>query len=154
MSEIFTKTVYVGWGDLDSNAHMKNTAYLDKAVDVRMMYFQEQGFGAREFERLRVGPVVMRDEVEYYRELRLLEQVQITLLLAGMSQNATRFRLRNEFFRDDGQLAARVTSTGGWLDLSERKLVIPPAPLVAALSNLARSPDYELLPSSLKGEKS
>ncbi|HKZ81515.1 MAG TPA: thioesterase family protein [Pyrinomonadaceae bacterium] len=154
MSEVFTKTVYVGWGDLDSNAHMKNTAYLDKAVDVRMMYFQEQGFSVREFERLRLGPVVMRDEVEYYRELRLLEQVQITLKLAGMSENATRFRMQNEFFREDGQMAARVTSTGGWLDLSSRKLVVPPAPLVAAMNNLAHSADYELLPSSLKGEKS
>lgn len=57
MSEVFAKTLYVGWGGLDSNAHMKNTAYLDKAVDVRMMYFQEQGFSAREFARLRLGPV-------------------------------------------------------------------------------------------------
>ena len=154
MSEVYTKTVYVGWGDLDSNAHMKNTAYLDKAVDVRMMYFQDQGFSVREFEWLRLGPVVMRDEVEYYRELRLLEPVQITLKLAGMSENATRFRMQNEFFREDGQLAARVTSTGGWLDLSSRKLVVPPAPLVAAMNHLARSTDYELLPSSLKGDKS
>ena len=49
MMEIFSKTFHVGWGDLDSNAHMKNTAYLDKAVDVRMMFFQEHGFTMHEF---------------------------------------------------------------------------------------------------------
>jgi acyl-CoA thioester hydrolase len=153
MSAVFSKTVYVGWADLDSNAHMKNTAYLDKAVDVRMMYFQERGFSVQEFERLRLGPVVMRDEVEYYRELRLLELVRITLKLAGMSEDATRFRLENDFNREDGGRVARVRSTGGWLDLSARKLVVPPVALVAALNELARSPDYEVLPSSLKGDK-
>jgi len=72
MPEIFEKTFHVSWGDLDSNAHMKNTAYLDKAVDVRMMYFESQGFSVREFERLHLGPVVKTDEIEYFRELRLL----------------------------------------------------------------------------------
>lgn len=59
--------------------HMRNTAYLDIAAAVRMMYFQEQGFTMREFESLRVGPVIMRDELDYLRELRLLESVKVTL---------------------------------------------------------------------------
>ena len=37
----FSKTLYVGWGDLDANGHMRNTAYLDKAADVRMYYFAD-----------------------------------------------------------------------------------------------------------------
>lgn len=32
----FSKTLYVGWGDLDANGPQGNTAYLDKAADVRM----------------------------------------------------------------------------------------------------------------------
>ena len=150
MQEIFARTMYVGWGDLDSNAHMANTAYLDKAVDVRMMFFQTHGFTMREFERLRLGPVVLRDEVDYLRELRLLEPIKITLLLAGMSDDATRFRLRNEFYREDGKLIARLTSTGGWLDLTTRKLIAPPENLIETLRKLARSDDFEQLPSSLK----
>jgi acyl-CoA thioester hydrolase len=31
-----------GWGDMDFNAHMKNTAFLDKSADVRMMFFSER----------------------------------------------------------------------------------------------------------------
>lgn len=139
---MFTRTFHVGWGDLDANAHMKNIAYLDKAVDVRMMYFQEQGFSMAEFERLRIGPVIMRDEIEYYREFRLLESITITLSLAGLNGDGSRFRLRNELYRPDGQLAARLTSTGGWLDLAKRKLTSPPPLLVAALRNLARSQDF------------
>jgi acyl-CoA thioester hydrolase len=129
---------------------MKNTAYLDKAVDVRMMYFQAHGFAVREFERLRLGPVVRRDEIEYYRELRLLEPVRVTMTLAGASEDGTRFRIRNEFFQEDGKLVARITSTGGWLDLAARKLTAPPDGLAEALRGLARSEDFEQMPSSLK----
>lgn len=150
MTEVFARTFQVGWGDLDANGHMKNTAYLDRAVDVRMMFFAASGFPLREFEALRVGPVVRRDEVEYFRELRLLEDVRVTLALAGLSDDGSRFCLRNEFYRAEGALAARLLSTGGWLDLSARRLIRPPEPLAAALQALARTADFAALPSSLK----
>jgi acyl-CoA thioester hydrolase len=146
MPELFTKTFHVRWGDMDFNAHMKNTAYLDLAADVRMMYFQAHGFTMREFERLRIGPVIMRDELEYFRELRLLEPVKVTLALAGLNADASRFRLINEFFRDDDKIAAKVASTGGWLDLFARKLTAPPEKLAEALMNLTRSEDFAEFP--------
>jgi acyl-CoA thioester hydrolase len=148
MAELFTKMFYARWGDMDFNAHMRNTAYLDIAADVRMMYFQEQGFTMREFESLRVGPVVMRDELDYFRELRLLESVKVTLAVAGLSEDASRFCLRNEFFREDGKLVARVSSSGGWLDLTSRRLTLPPEKLAQLLKNLTPSPDFTQLPSS------
>ncbi len=148
MSEPFKKSFTVRWTDMDFNAHMRNTAYLDLAVELRMMFFQERGFSLHEFERLRVGPVVMRDEVEYFRELRLLQTVTVSLSLAGLSGDASRMRLRNEFFRDDGALVARITSTGGWLDLSARKLITPPDSVATLLRSLARAEDYQELPSS------
>lgn len=146
----FERTFHVGWGDLDSNSHMANTAYLDLCVDVRFMYFAEQGFSAQEFMRRRLGPVVLRDELDYYRELHLLDTVRINLLLVGISDDGSRFRIRNEFYRADGALAARVTTTGGWLDLAARRLVAPPAELAAVLGNLTRAEDYEDMPSSVK----
>lgn len=69
MARPFERTLYVGWTDLDANNHMRNTAYLDKAVDVRMMYFAANGFPMAEFERQRIGPVVFQDTVDYYREM-------------------------------------------------------------------------------------
>ena len=146
---MFKKKFHVRWGDMDFNAHMANTAYLDMSADVRMMYFDEHGFSMREFERRRIGPVVMRDELEYFRELRLLEPVEVTLALAGLSQDASRFIIRNEFFRGDGKLAARVTTFAGWLDLSKRKLTAPPEELFRLLNDLTRTDDFKELPSSL-----
>jgi acyl-CoA thioester hydrolase len=137
----FAKTLYVGWGDLDANGHMRNTAYLDKAADVRMYYFAEHGFPSREFARLAIGPVIRKDEIEYFRELHLLDAITVSLAVAALSQDGARFVLRNEFSRD-GELVARVTSTGGWLDLKSRKLVAPPEPLRALLKAAPRAESF------------
>lgn len=145
-----TRIFLAGWGDMDFNSHMRNTAYLDKSADMRMLFFAEQGFSADTFAQRRFGPVVRKDEIDYYREFGLLEEIHANLSLAGLSEDGSRFRLRNEFHRADGQLAARVTSLGGWLDLNERRLIAPPAELLAALRTLPRSEDYQDLPSSLK----
>lgn len=147
---MFEKTVQAGWGDMDFNAHMRNTAYLDKSADVRMMFFAEHGFPMSAFMQRGLGPVVMKDEVDYYREVALLEVLRVRLSCAGMSDDGTRFRLRNEFERADGKLAARVTSTGGWLDRESRRLVAPPVELLAVMRVLGRTDDFETLPSSLR----
>ena len=139
---MFERTLHVGWGDLDFNGHMRNTAYLDKAGDVRMLYFAEQGFSLRDFEKLRFGPVVFKDELEYFRELRMLEPIRITLSLAGLSADRRKFRLRNQFYRPDGELAGRLLSSGGWLDLASRKLAVPPEGLANALGSLVRDEDF------------
>jgi len=144
---MYEKRLTAGWGDMDFNSHMRNTAYLDKSADVRMMYFAECGFPMSEFGRLRLGPVVMKDEVEYFREFHLLEEISVSMSLAGLSEDGSRMKLRNDFFRQ-GILAARITSTAGWFDLANRKLVCPPEKLLQALRDLDRSEDFMVLPSS------
>jgi acyl-CoA thioester hydrolase len=139
-----------GWQDMDMNGHMRNTAYLEKAVDVRLTYFASAGFDAAAFARLRLGPVIQTDEVRYHREVRLLERLTGTLAIAGLATDGSRFRLRNEFLRADGALAARVDSVGGWLDLDARRLIAPPTLLAAALEKLPRAADFTELPSSLR----
>ena len=139
-----------GWQDLDMNGHMRNAAYLEKAVDVRLSYFASCGFGAGEFARLQVGPVIMSDEARYHREVGLLKALSASMVLAGLADDGGRLRLRNEFHRADGKLAARIDSVGGWLDLAARRLVAPPPAIAVALRGLARSDDYAPLPSSLR----
>ena len=147
---MFEKTLFAGWSDMDFNSHMRNTAFLDKCVDVRMIFFAENGFPMEEFMRRRIGPVVMKDEVEYFKEVRLLQLLRITLLLAGLAEDGSRFALRNEVWREDGKLSARVTSTGGWLDLTTRKLIVPPDGLLTPLRSLSQTDDFQLLASSVK----
>ncbi len=147
---MYEKMLFAGWGDMDFNSHMRNTAYLDKSADVRMMFFSDNGFPMVEFVRRRLGPVIMREEMEYFKEVKLLDQLQVTFSNAGLSEDGSRFRVRNEFFRPDKKLAAKVTSTGGWLDLSTRNLIVPPEALLRAMQSLQRTDDFEVLPSSVR----
>jgi len=151
---MYTKKLYAGWADMDFNSHMKNTAYLDKCADVRQMFLIEHGFPVEEFLRLRLGPVVMKDEVEYFKEVGLQQEITVTYALAGHARDGSRFLLRHEIFRADQKLAARVTSTGGWLDLAERKLIAPPPALLAAMNSLDKTSDFAALPSSVREQRS
>jgi acyl-CoA thioester hydrolase len=147
---MFERQMIAGWGDMDFNSHMRNTAYLDKSADLRMMYFSENGFPMQEFMRLRLGPVVMHDELDYFREVGLLEELCVTLELAELAADGSRFAIENTFFRADGKMAARVKSRGGWMDLRARKLVAPPDGLLTALRSAPRSQDFVETPSSVK----
>ena len=147
---VYRKRFVAGWGDMDFNAHMRNTAYLDRAADVRMMYFAEHGFPMSEFHRLKIGPVIMKDEIEYYREVQLLEEINADLALAGLAEHGGRFVLVNRFFGPNGKAVAKVISVGGWLDLSARKLVPAPPALLKALSEMPRTGDFKILSPGMK----
>jgi acyl-CoA thioester hydrolase len=88
----FERRFQVGWNHLDANRHMANTAYLEMAANVRIMYFAAAGSPPEAFAEHQVGPVIKREELEYFRELRLLDEVRVTLLQAGLSEDASRFR--------------------------------------------------------------
>lgn len=146
---MFEKVLVAGWRDMDYNSHMANTAYLDRAADVRMMYFAENGFTAADMLRMKIGPVIMKDEISYYREVHLLQEIRVRLAVAGLAPDGSRFMLRNEFAHADGTQCAVVTSTGGWLDLNIRKLIAPPEPLRAAMAALSKADGFRELKSSV-----
>lgn len=147
---MYRQPFFAGWGDMDSNAHMRNTAFLDRAADVRMLFFADSGFAMTAFTERRLGPVIAKDEISYRREVGLLQPFTVTLVLAGLSADGSRFLMRNDVIDNDHRLCARIDSTGGWLDLATRRLVAPPAELLGALHTLARSDDFAELPSSVR----
>jgi acyl-CoA thioester hydrolase len=143
----YAKQFIAGWGAMDFNGHLANTAYLDLAADARMAFFADHGFSPSEFRRLGVGPVIRKDEIEYSREVELHEVVTVTCAAAAMSPDGSRYVVENEIWTAAGLQAARVRSTGGWLDLRARKLVAPPEPLLAAFMQIPRSEGFKELPA-------
>jgi acyl-CoA thioester hydrolase len=149
-AKAFAISTFASWADMDANAHMANFAYLSKCVDARMSFFKQHGFPVTEFAKRMIGPVVRRDELEYLREIALLEPISVTLELAGLAPDGSRFRLRNEILKGEGRVAARITSEGGWLDLAKRKLIAPPEDLYEALAAMPHATEFERLPSSIR----
>ncbi|HEX6533445.1 MAG TPA: thioesterase family protein [Gemmatimonadaceae bacterium] len=146
----YAKQFVAGWGTMDFNGHLANTAYLDLAADVRLAFFAEHGFPPGEFRRLALGPVIRKDELEYFREVGLHDTVTVTFAVLAMSADGARFVVENEIWSAAGERAATVRSTGGWLDLRARKLVAPPAALLEALVQAPRSPEFVELPSAAR----
>lgn len=145
-SDRYARQFLAGWRTMDFNGHLANTAYLDLAADVRMAFFAEHGFPPIEFRRLAIGPVVRKDELEYFREINLHETVTVTHAALAMSADGARFTLENEIRSAAGERAAVVRSTGGWLDLRARKLVAPSPALMEAMRKVPRAPGYAELP--------
>jgi acyl-CoA thioester hydrolase len=150
MAAIFEKNFQVGWRDVDPNGHVANMVYLEYAVDARIAFFASEGFPPANFLRLGFGPVIKNDFVEYFREVMMLDEIRVTVENGGHSDDGSRFRVINNIYRADGELSAKVTSIGGWLNMKERKLMEPPEELKRAWLTLNRTDDFEELKSSLR----
>ena len=147
---IFEKHFEVGWRDVDPNGHVANMAYLEYAVDTRVAFFDSCGFPPQNFLKYGFGPVIKSDFVEYFREVLMLEKLIVTMENGGFAEDGSRFRVVNNIYKGDRELAARVLSVGGWLNLNERKLVEPPDIIKKAWQGLTRTEDFEELRSSIK----
>jgi acyl-CoA thioester hydrolase len=143
MTTIFTKEFQVGWGDLDSNGHMKNTAYLDYAATTRFSFFHAHGFSAPRFHEMKFGPIVFKDEVQFFKEMRLLDKFRVSFELDGMSPDGRIIRLMNEIFNEEGERSAVVVTHGAWFDLQKRKVVAPPAELLQVMQQLSKTNSFQ-----------
>jgi len=135
----------VAWGDLDANAHLRNTAFFDYAAQTRFAFFAENGFPAERFQELRIGPVAIEERIRYVRELKLLEQFTVDLRLVSASEDGARFELENRFFRPDGARCAVLTTSTAWFDLDARRVIPAPADLRAAMDRLPRAENFRVL---------
>jgi acyl-CoA thioester hydrolase len=143
----YTKIFIVRWADCDVNGHMRNTAYSEYAIDTRMSYLAEHGFPYPKFEEVGFGPVILREEIDYLRELRLQDTVEADFSMLGLSPDGARFKMGHDFWRPGGKKAARIVLSGGWMDLKLRKLRPPPPELQKVLADAPRGQGFEELPN-------
>ena len=65
-----------------------------------------------ELSKLWYWPVIMKDELQYFGEVNLLDEIRVTIDIAGLSEDGSRFCIRNEFYLANGKKAAIVTYRG------------------------------------------
>jgi acyl-CoA thioester hydrolase len=143
----FAKKFTVRWADCDVNAHMRNTAYSEYGVEVRLGYLAGHGFGFERFAEMGFGPVILREEIDYLREVRLGETFEVDYTLLGLSRDVARFKVGHDFVKENGKPAARIVLSGGWLDLRTRRLRPPPEALAATYHALQKAEGFVELPS-------
>ena len=128
------------WADMDPNGHMRHSAYADYAADQRIILLAEWGYDIKAFARLRLGPILFREETVFRKEVHIGEEILVDSRLLSVNEDGTRWSILHTIRKADGRVAATVTVDGAWLDLDKRKLTTPPAALAEAFRAL---PAYE-----------
>lgn len=142
MSQSYAKSFEVRWADLDPNAHMRHSAYADYGAQARVGFLTEHGFGLKEFQQHRLGPILFREDLKYHREIRPNEQIRVTCEAVGVSPNRKHWRIRHRIFRQDGELSCIIDCQGAWLDLVARKVIPAPPELETAMQAMPKAEDY------------
>jgi len=136
---MYIKKQEVKWSDVDANNHMRNTAYSDFATHTRFSFFMDHQLGPEYLHQHRIGPVIIREELRYLREVKLMETTQVSCELLRATPDFMRFDFMQQLWRQDGKLAARIELDAIWLHLDSRKPRAPEGELLEICKQIPRS---------------
>ncbi len=146
--DAYTMTYEVRWSDIDANRHVRYSAYIDAAADLRYRFFSQHGFPIETFERLGVGPVYTTLLVNYFREVVQGETITLTYQVSGLSPSGTRWKVHHDVLKANGKKAASISLEGGMLDLVTRTPCAPTPEILAVFHQIPHTPDFEVLSES------
>ncbi len=133
------------WAQIDSNNHLRHSAYADFAAQARVEALNSIGINVEKLHQLQLGPILFKETLIYKREIAPNDTVSVTCSLSYARKNAGKWAFRQYIYRGDGVLAAEVNVEGAWLNLSTRRLSIPPIEIADALfTKMHRTDDFIL----------
>ena len=147
----YEQTFTTKWADFDPNRHMRHSAYADFAAEIRVRFFADQGFSMNEFAKYRIGPILFKEETNYFKEIGIGEDIKVNMTLEAASKQYERWRFTHQIFNKNGELAAEVKVYGAWIDLLKIKLTTPPEVFIKIFNELSKSATFFEIP--LKNEK-
>jgi len=130
------------WAQIDANRHLRHSAYADLCAQARSNLLNQAGLSLDKFSTREIGPILFREELNYYREVKMDEFVKVTVELTRYNPVNSRFSFRHVIYKDNGTKCAVVNVDGAWMDLKLRKLTAVPDDWKVILSSLPRSVDY------------
>lgn len=141
----FIKPIEVRWSDIDANQHLANTAYMAYMSHTRTAWLTEHGFGMDWMRKHKIGPVLMRESLHYFREVLPGQTVFIEVEITGISQDGTLFAFEQRMYNKDGKNMAFYQVIGLWLDLKTRKKTAPPSELMDLVNQIKKSTGFKTL---------
>ncbi|MDC0637777.1 MAG: acyl-CoA thioesterase [Flavobacteriaceae bacterium] len=142
---MYTKKFEMRWSDIDSNLHLRNSAYVDYMSHTRMSYFAQKGISQAKLSELSLGPVVLHEHIHYFKEALAGGPVTVSLALTGHSKDGVFFSFVHNFYDDKGRNIARCRMLGAWIDLKSRKLTPPMAEMWSFLAEIPKAENFKEL---------
>jgi acyl-CoA thioester hydrolase len=146
----FEQTFTTKWADFDPNRHMRHSAYADFAAEVRVRFFSKHGYSLNDFANINIGPILFKEETTYYKEIKMGEDIKVSMCLEAATKNYDRWRFTHQIYNEKGVLAAEVKVYGAWIDLVKRKLTAPPKLFTSFFDELSKSDNYYIINSNEK----
>lgn len=142
----FIVPVQIRWADIDANRHLRHSVYYDYGASVRMKILSDLGLTIQKLEAFAIGPVLLREEAIFKREIKFEDEISISATLLKSTANYGRWSLQHHLTKSDGTLAAILNVDGAWIDIVKRKMAEPNEFIRNIFDQLPKSPDYALTP--------
>ncbi|GLZ41654.1 acyl-CoA thioesterase [Actinokineospora sp. NBRC 105648] len=115
--------------ELDSLGHLNHAVYHQYAEIARVEGFAAAGCLWFDLISARVAPVLLSSTIDFRRELRAGDEVEVSLVVKFGSGKT--FNADSVITKLDGTVAAEITCLLGVMDLDRRKLVTDPRAVLA-----------------------
>lgn len=108
---------------LDVYGHLNHTHYLTLFEDARWGYYQTKAITPDSVKNGKVGPVVLKAEISYKKEVSAGDKIRIVFKHMGYRHNL--WNLRQIMYKENGKISSVADYVFGLFDLEQRKLIPP-----------------------------
>lgn len=123
MNQLPTYELQIKEHHVDSLGHVNNATYLSLFEEARWEAITARGFGFKEVQTNKIGPVILEMNIKFFKEVLLREKIKITL--ESVSYQGKIGVLKHQMFKADGSLSCEAVMTYGLFDMNLRKLIEP-----------------------------
>jgi acyl-CoA thioester hydrolase len=138
MNQVIEKAE-IRWADIDPNFHVLHSKYYDYCANARMQVLQKNGVTMQAIQQYNIGPILLREECVFKRELKFGDTIEIRISLKSADETYTRWSFINEIWKNGDTLAAIITVDGAWMDTIKRKIAAPPEEFKKAFESLPKA---------------
>src|SRR5688572_26597455 len=104
----FLKPMQIRWSDIDANRHLRHSVYYDYGAAMRMMFLSERGPTTKKLEEFQIGPILLREEAIFRREILFEDPITIDVELVKTTPDFGRWSLRHNIMKGENVLAAII----------------------------------------------
>ena len=121
--KIFEYELMVKESHLDTFGHVNNAKYLEILEEARWDLITQNGFGLKDIQAQKIGPVILEVNLKFRKELKLREKIKV--LTHCKKHEAKIGYIEQKIINQKGEESAIAVFTYALFDLNSRKIIHP-----------------------------
>ncbi len=137
--------VQLRWSDMDPNFHLLHSVYYDWGAMCRVEILDRFGFTYDVMHQNHLGPILLREEAIFKKEIRPGDKVSIDLKVLKAKKDFSRFTFQHEIKKNGNVLSAILTVDIAWINTVKRKLTALPEHLQKIFHEVPKAVNFQWL---------